>query len=114
MRVMVGEVAEPRDREPLGDLAIALGGRDVARQAPRDVLAHVEPREQSAVLVDRAALAAAFDGAAGGRQVAAEERQQRRLAAARRADAYDELAARHDELEVVDHAERTIVEADVA
>ena len=93
VRVVAGELGEPRDLEPLVDLLRAGRRRGVARQAALDVLAHGQPREQPAVLVDRAALAGALDGAARRREVAAEQREQRRLAAARRADA-DERARR--------------------
>ena len=75
VRVVIGELGEPRDLEPLGRPSSCAGRRDRRGEAGGDVLAHRQPREQAAVLVDRAALAVARDLAARRREVAAEQRR---------------------------------------
>lgn len=110
VRIVIRELGEARDLEPLGDLGGACPSG--ARETAIDVLAHGQPRKQPAVLVDRARLPVALRGAARRLEVTSEQGEQRGLAAPRRADADHQLLARDLEVEVVDHAIGPVVEAD--
>jgi hypothetical protein len=67
---------------------------------------------QQRALVTRQRRAEDFDGSGGGHELAGQCRQQRRLAAARRSQHRGHAAARHDQVDALEHGAAAAVEAE--